>query len=584
VEVRGQESQSAEPWQELLSKNKIGHPREESSLKKSLWVTLMILLVCSVVLSACSGTKTSQSAGGGSSSSSSASSSAQPAGPVDITFFAPQGKAPLEENDYTKLVEKKFNVNIKWDLAPADALVDRRQLLLASGDYPEVFLEGKFTNSDLLTYGKQGVLIPLNVLIGKYAPNLKALMDKKPYLKEAMTAPDGNIYGIPRFNECYHCTYSQKYWINKDWLDKLGLKVPTTTDELYTVLKAFKTQDPNGNGKHDEIPLTGAPNKSVWNGNIDAFLMNSFIYNDNDKYLTLSNGKVDFAANKLQWKEGLAFMHKLYQDGLIDPASFTQNDQAIGQLGNRQGDEIVGSITTALLSYLVGTGDDKITRHQHWVIVPPLKGPDGVQLTGVSKGLGEFAFAITNKASQAQQIAAVKLADYAFSEEGALYSEYGPNEGIGWNKAKAGEKNNDGQQAKYSFENLKPQDPNVVRNDSWSLLGPKDMSKEFRDSFASAQDPLSSKGYERRLALATKQYEPYAPKEFYPASAYILPADTDTAAQLTTSIKDYVTTNMAQFIIGNKDINKDWDAYVKGFDGLNLAKYIEIYQAALKKN
>ncbi|TFE29088.1 extracellular solute-binding protein [Cohnella luojiensis] len=547
----------------------------------------MLVLVSSIVLSACSGGKTENngtSPSTGADSSSSVSASPEPTGPVEMTFFAPQGKAPLEDNDYTKLVEKKFNVKIKWDLAPADALVDRRQLLLASGDYPEVFLEGKFKNSDVMTYGKQGVLIPLNDLIEKYAPNLKAMMEKKPYLTEAMTAPDGNIYGIPRLNECYHCTFSQKYWMNKEWLDKVGLPVPTTTDELYTVLKAFKTKDPNGNGKADEIPLTGAPNKSVWNGNIDAFLMNSFIYNDNDKYLTLTDGKVDFAPNKPEWKEGLAFMHKLYKEGLIDKASFTQNDQAVGQLGNREGDEIVGSITTALLSYLLNVWDDKITRHQHWVIVPPLKGPQGVQIAGISQGLGEFPFVITNKASEAQQIAAIKIADYAYSEEGALYSEYSPNEGIGWNKAQPGEKNNDGQQAKYSFENLKKLDETVVRNDSWSLLGPKDMSKEFRDSFASAQDPLSSKGYERRLALATKEYEPYAPKEFYPASAYIRPEDTDASAQLATSIKDYVLSNMAQFILGNKDLDKDWDSYVKGFDGLNLAKYIEIYQAAIQKN
>jgi len=538
---------------------------------------MTILLIVSLVLSACGSNDDS------SSDSAAASSGSAQQGPVEMTLFAPQGKAPMEDNDFTKLVEQKFNVKIKWDLAPADALTDRRQLLLASGDYPEVFLEGKFTNTDLQTYGKQGVLIPLNDLIDKYAPNLKALMEKKPYLKEAMTAPDGNIYGIPRFNECYHCTYSQKFWINKEWLDKLGLAVPTTTDELYTVLKAFKTQDPNGNGKADEIPLTGAPNKSVWNGNIDAYLMNAFVYNDNDKYLIVNNGKVDFAANKPEWKEGLAYMHKLYSEGLIDKASFTQNDQAVSQLGNKEGDEVVGSITTALLSYLVNVWDDNITRHQHWVIVPPLKGPNGVQLAGVSQGLGEFAFAITNKADEAQQVAAMKIVNYLFSEEGALYSEYGPTEGIGWNKAQPGEKNIWGEQAKYSFENLKPQDPNVVRNDSWSLLGPKDMSKEFRDLFASAQDPLSSKGYETRLAQATKQYEPYAPKEFYPSSAWIRPEDTDTAAQLTTSIKDYVQSNMAQFIIGSKNLDKDWDAYVKGFDGLNLKQYIEIYQNALAK-
>src|SRR5690606_7295692 len=148
-------------------------------------------------------------------------------------------------------------------------------------------------------------------------------------------------------------------------------------------------------------------------------------------------------------------------------------DQAVGQLGNREGDEIVGSITTALLSYLVNGREDEQARHRHWVIVPPLKGPAGVPLAGTSQGLGEFAFAITNKASEEQKVAAIQLMDYAFSEEGALLSEYGTKEGIGWNPAQPGEKNIWGDPAKYSFENLQPQDENVVRNDSWSLLGPR---------------------------------------------------------------------------------------------------------------
>lgn len=553
-------------------------------MKRAYSSIVALLVTVALVLSACSGGSSSSGSQGSAQGNSQAGKTDKPPdGPVTMTFFAPQGKAPLEDNLYTKLVEQKFNVKINWSLSPSDSLKDKRQLLLASGDYPEVFLEGKFSYTDLQTYGKQGVFIPLNDLIDKYAPNLKKFMENKPYVKDAMTAPDGNIYGIPRVNECYHCTYSQKYWINKEWLDKLGLKVPTTTDELYTVLKAFKERDPNGNGKPDEIPLTGAPNKNVWNGNIDAYLMNAFIYNDNDKYLLLKDGKVDFAANKPEWKQGLEYMHKLYKDGLIDPASFTQNDQAVGQLGNREGDEVVGSITTALLSYLVDPYKKENTRHKHWVIVPPLKGPNGVQLAGVSQGIGEFEFAITNKATKEQQIAAIKIADYAFTEEGALYSEYGPLEGTGWKKAEPGELNYDGKPAKYSFKDLKPRDPNAVVNESWSLMGPKDMSKEFRDSFASNQDPLSPDGYETRLAQATKQYEPYAPKEVYPTGVWIRPEDADAAAQLTPAIKDYVMSNMAQFIIGKKDLDKDWDSYVKGFDGLNLKQYLDIYQRALSK-
>ena len=150
----------------------------------------------------------------------------------------------MEENEFTQFIEDKFDVTLKWDLAPTDALQDRRQLLLASGDYPEVFLHGKFTTSDLQTYGKQGVFLPLQDLIKEYGPNLTKIMEEKPYFKEAITAPDGNIYALPIFNECYHCTYAQKYWINTEWLDNLGLKMPTTTDELYTVLKAFKNRIP----------------------------------------------------------------------------------------------------------------------------------------------------------------------------------------------------------------------------------------------------------------------------------------------------------------------------------------------------
>jgi putative aldouronate transport system substrate-binding protein len=545
-------------------------------LKKTVFSMLALVLSVSLILSACG-------KGSDNNETNNAGTTNTDSGPVEMTFFAPQGKAAWEDNTYTKHVEEKFNVKIKWDVAPADALIDRRQLLLASGDYPEVFLEGKFTHTDLLTYGKQGVFLPLNDLIEKYAPNIKAMMEKKPYFKEAITATDGNIYALPRLNECYHCTFSQKFWMNKEWLDKVGLGVPTTTDELYTVLKAFKEQDPNGNGKADEIPLTGAPNKNVWNGNVDAFLMNSFIYNDNSKYLILKDGKVEFAANQEAWKQGLIYMNKLYKDGLIDPASFTQNDQAIGQLGNREGDELVGSITTALVSYLVNPYDSKVTRHQHWVIVPPLKGPDGVQLAGASQGISEFQFALTNKASEAQQIAAIKIMDYAFSEEGALLGENGTEEGFAWKKAEADEKNIDGKPAKYSFYGIPEADPDLIRNDSWSLMGPRDLSKEYRDLFAVGQDPLAAEGYETRLAQATNAYAPYSPTEIYPSGVFIRPDDMDAASQLTTAIQDYVTSNMAQFIIGSKNIDKDWDAYVKGFEGLNLAKYLEIYGNAIKK-
>lgn len=73
-----------------------------------------------------------------------------------------------------------------------------------------------------------------------------------------VTNPDGHIYTLPgkkplRPKGC------DTPFINKAWLDRLGLEIPTTVDEWYEVLKAFKEQDANGNGDpNDEIPLTAA--------------------------------------------------------------------------------------------------------------------------------------------------------------------------------------------------------------------------------------------------------------------------------------------------------------------------------------
>ena len=89
------------------------------------------------------------------------------------------------------------------------------------------------------------------------------------------TAPDGHIYALPQWADCYHCTYPDKLWINSTWLKKLNLQMPKTTEELRTVLRAFKTQDPNGNGKADEIPMT----TDAQDSSLIAYLMNAFAYN-----------------------------------------------------------------------------------------------------------------------------------------------------------------------------------------------------------------------------------------------------------------------------------------------------------------
>ncbi|MFD0620668.1 ABC transporter substrate-binding protein [Paenibacillus sp. GCM10027629] len=554
--------------------------------------TLSLVFTLALMLSACSGNSTQQS------ETPADSSGEKPAAqedlftevgtypivkkPMTIKMFAPQLSTieNMETNTYTKFLEEKTNIKIDWDLVPDNALNDRKQLMLASGDYPEVILHGALTKEEQMKYGKQGVFIPLNELIDKYAPNIKKAMADIPYMKASITAPDGNIYALPQVNECYHCDNALKMWINKAWLDKLGLQVPTTTEEFHNVLKAFKEKDPNGNGKADEIPLTGSD--EMWTGNVSAFLMNSFIVDDYTEkntgtFLRVLDGKVDFVANKEEWKQGLLYLNQLYKEGLIDPASFTQNADAIQQLANREKDNVMGALSTALISYAYSM-DSKAPRHKDYVVVPPLKGPNGVQQTLFFAGINSSQFAITNKATPEQQIAAIRFADYLYTEESIVLQENGP-EGGGWRKATDGELGMDGKPAKYT--NIVKTDKKPTHNDGWEQIGPSLRTYAYRDSWTAPQDPLADNGYGTRLNNVSKEYEPYHSKEQYPNGLFIALEDAELSAQIKTTLVDYVKSNMAQFITGSKDINKEWDAYVKGLDGLQLAQYLEIYQKAL---
>lgn len=105
--------------------------------------------------------------------------------------------------------------------------------------------------------------------------------------------------------------------INKSWLDKLGLKVPDTIDDLYNVLKAFKEQDPNGNGKQDEIPFIELSND----------LISPFGIADlNNNFMVVKDGNAVYYPISEEYKEGLKWESKLFKDGLLDKEVFTQDE------------------------------------------------------------------------------------------------------------------------------------------------------------------------------------------------------------------------------------------------------------------
>ncbi|WP_062105885.1 ABC transporter substrate-binding protein [Bacillus niameyensis] len=468
----------------------------------------------------------------------------------------------FKTNAFTKWYEEKTNVHIEWEVMPMQNAEEKLNLILSSGDLPDVIMSSPVTLSQLMIYGSQGMFLNLNELIEENGTELKKLIDVRPDIEDAITAPDGNIYSLPSINECYHCTMAQKLWIYQPWLDKLGLDMPETIEDFYHVLKVFKEQDPNGNGKQDEIPIAGS--KDLWP--FPSFLMNPFIYSE----MYLENSEIQIPYTKPEWKEGLNYIHKLYSEGLLDKESLTQSQDQLKRLGNQE-ETILGMA----MGYWQGdfmTGGGNSGKWMDYVSVPPLKGPDGNQVAWYQPSVPSRAsFIITNQAKYPE--IALRWAEGFYQEEVTLRAEAGELD-KDWRWAKEGEIGINGEQAVWarltSF--------GEVQNTHWAQTGPLIRTDEFRlGEVESKELPLPVILYNE----TKEKYEPYKldEKKVVPP-LYFNEEQSRELAEIETTIENFVNESNARFISGDDNIESGWGKYKEALKGMNIDRYIEIYQEA----
>lgn len=494
----------------------------------------------------------------------------------------------ISKNWNTAEYEKKTGVHVDWQVVSSGDFREKRALILASGELPDVFFNGYnwFTAADEMQYGSQKIIIPLNDVIQNDSIYLKKIFDENPLYKKIATSPDGNIYSLPTFAVCYHCDYSQKMWVNVKWLKNLGLKMPTTTDEFEQMLIAFRDRDPNGNGKKDEMPL--ATTTDGWHYQLDGFLMNAFLYSDADTHLQLSNGIITETATQPGFKEGLKFLNKLYNEKLISPQSFTMNASSMEKLNESGKDEVVGAIPGGA-NYIFAGGPAVSDKWRDYDILPPLAGPNGFKSAPNYSATRDIITGDTAISKTAKDPALImRWVDWLYSEEGTLFHDTnGGQEGVQWRKATAGEVGLDGQPAKYTSLKVRQGTDNVV----WEQFMPANMTKEFRAGWKSPStwdvpnDPMAP---EVQLFQGSKAYDAVAPKNV--DSLPNLQVASDKIADYTriqTGINDYIKESVVKFITGNMNIDKDWDSYVSKLKSIGLDDYIkmtqEAYDAKFKK-
>lgn len=494
------------------------------------------------------------------------------------------------DNYLTKLIKEVTGVELLIETLPADAAEAKQKisLMIAGGQKLPDILVLSFNDAEKLDYGSSGYFLPMNDWLENdaYYWNLSMdtyAADEKELVLKYATSADGNIYGYPSYYSDPGDNSALGMWVNKTWCDNLGLAVPTTTEELYNVLKAFKENDANGNGDpNDEIPLIG---HAGWMGDVRTQLMNAFIYDawngDFGYQLNVNDGVLSAPFVTEEWHEGLRYLAKLYAEGLLSPLSFSQSQNELKAILSAPNDQptLVGAFV-GHPSPLFGS-DGAVDRVQEYVAVPAMVGPEGVQWSPYKLAKPTCKTYITADCEYPEL--AFRVLDAIAREDLSLTMRYG-EQNIDWEYTTEGEirhKYLEGFTAIYGQPATSrtpwTTENNIIWNDNtFNMLPPK--------LFAGLTGEPYPEG-NRRYQMDTLWYSsvPMRHSKHPENLAFGLiktQEEIDLIADIETSLQSYVNEAMSNFILGNKDVEADWDAYLTELNAIGLDVYVETMQGA----
>lgn len=461
--------------------------------------------------------------------------------PTELTVFYPSSK---EDDGQWKIFEeagKMTNVYAKTTISKSNTDFSQAfNLMLASGNMPDIVVT--YDPVTLSEYGADGAFVKLNEYIDKYAPNIKKFLDENPEIKRRITSYDKNIYYIPHIPGG---SVSTGWFVREDWLKKLNMSVPTNVDELYTVLKAFKNNDPNENGKADEIPYFSNTSKvdclyPLWGARPDWYV---------------KDGKVKYGPYETEYKTAIQNISNWYAEGLIDAEIYTRGNNAREKLFS----ENVGGITHDWFGSTAAFNTSLSGKVQNFKI-KAFAPPSGVELESrpISSPCG---WAISSSCKNIET--AVKYFDFWFSKEGSRLMNFGV-EGV-----------------HYDLVDDKP----VFKKE---LLNQSDFKKQLTSfgvqmDIGFVQDFEYEKQWINESAVeGMKLYEEgnFVEEQFPMISMEYSSDEMKEYSNLQTQIDTYVSEMEQKWILGANDVNSTYDGYIQKLEKFGINRLIELQQKA----
>jgi putative aldouronate transport system substrate-binding protein len=466
------------------------------------------------------------------------------------------------EKTLLPIFEEETNVHLKLFVYPTSVAGERKNILLASGDYPDTIGGWLLGTNEIVKLAADGVLIPLEDLIDNYTVNIKEVLEL-PNVRRDMTLPDGHIYSVPYLIEEPLVTFNP--WINVKWLKQLNLPMPQTTEEFKNTLIAFRDGIPPINGQKI-IPFSWDPNQVPSLG----ILAGWFGLNASGTFAVI-DGQVEITVNRPEYRAYLKYLADLYANGLLDHEIFTQDRStwvAKGRLG------LYGAVHCYWPDDFASRITDDLTVNQwDYEALPMLRAP-GVEKPVYNRknwGLSLFQsqFAITDRATN--PITIIRWLDYVYGVEKSLETRYGPL-GVKF------EKLDDGLYREFDTSSWSEEKKEKYDN-NWIHSLPVYLRQGYRKTVL----PPEGRALEYDIKeFSDAVYEPYLEAEVIPPFWLDLQTSRQ-IAEISQPIDYYRNQKIAQWISGQADIDAEWDAYVAQLERLKIQELLRINRGLMKR-
>ncbi|MDD3996632.1 MAG: extracellular solute-binding protein [Sphaerochaetaceae bacterium] len=469
-------------------------------------------------------------------------------GPVDLELWygAAITEAGPPPDDWVayQIIRDKLNINLKITALPSnEADQDVKISAAAAADnLPDIFMVRRETWLRLIN---QGLVAETDDLYAKMPTRTKVQYDDDSI---AFTTINGKSYGLASPGSI---AKNEGVLIRKDWLDKLGLAVPKTTEEFMNVMKAFTFNDPDGNGKNDTYGYGAFIEINNYEEGLGRRMDPWFGAFGVAGTWNLTKANFGLNVRKSAYYDAMVFIKRMIDEGVIDPnwLSYKKDDFRAAWKQGRFG--IMREQNAAYAATSNYAPFDKNFPNGEWVIVDPPKGPNGHASVGVYTKAFRI-YAISDKADATKRDAIARLLEWMSSDEGYFL--------LGWGV----------EGTNYTLKDGIPVAEGVPDKD-YAFTGPKGQPyTQLRNMvFYNGQVELVSRYPTYVTAVSKKTMSALDVLFDMQTRAWTANIGGDTLPPPSTDLKRFYEQGVAEFLTGRRVLNKaNWEAWVAEFDKL----------------